>query len=76
MAKTFSKDDVASHGKGDSMWIVIDEDVYDVSKFQDEHPGKCFAIVGEYADDHMLTDMANRWKEKYVMVRPRDLARY
>lgn len=55
MAKTFSKDDVASHGKGDSMWIVIDEDVYDVSKFQDEHPGKCFAIGGEYADDHMLT---------------------
>ncbi|KAJ5128800.1 Cytochrome b5 [Penicillium atrosanguineum] len=39
MAKTFSKDDVASHGKGDSLWIVIDEDVYDVSKFQDEHPG-------------------------------------
>jgi cytochrome b involved in lipid metabolism len=39
MAKTFSLDDVASHGKGDSVWIVIDEDVYDVSKFQDEHPG-------------------------------------
>ncbi|KAJ6080176.1 hypothetical protein N7467_009929 [Penicillium canescens] len=39
MAKTFSKDDVASHSKGDSLWIVIDEDVYDVSRFQDEHPG-------------------------------------
>ncbi|KAJ6104522.1 hypothetical protein N7523_010842 [Penicillium sp. IBT 18751x] len=44
MAKTFSKDDVASHSKGDSLWIVIDEDVYDVSKFQDEHPGKCDAV--------------------------------
>lgn len=40
MSKTFSKDDVASHAKGDSLWIVIDEDVYDVTKFQDEHPGK------------------------------------
>jgi cytochrome b involved in lipid metabolism len=40
MAKTFSKEDVASHSKGDSPWIIIDEDVYDVSKFQDEHPGK------------------------------------
>lgn len=40
MSKTFSKDDVASHSKGDSLWIVIDEDVYDVTKFQDEHPGK------------------------------------
>ncbi|EPS30614.1 hypothetical protein PDE_05566 [Penicillium oxalicum 114-2] len=39
MSKTFSKDDVASHSKGDSLWIVIDEDVYDVTKFQDEHPG-------------------------------------
>lgn len=39
MAKTFSKDDVASHSKGDNLWIIIDEDVYDVSKFQDEHPG-------------------------------------
>lgn len=40
MSKTFSKDDVASHSKGDSLWIVVDEDVYDVTKFQDEHPGK------------------------------------
>ena len=44
MAKTFSKDDVASHSKGDSPWIIIDEDVYDVSKFQDEHPGKASNI--------------------------------
>lgn len=40
MAKTFSKEDVASHGKDNTPWIIIDEDVYDVSKFQDEHPGK------------------------------------
>ncbi|QQK39761.1 Acyl-CoA dehydrogenase, putative [Penicillium digitatum] len=39
MRETFSKEDVASHSKGDSPWIIIDEDVYDVSKFQDEHPG-------------------------------------
>lgn len=42
MSKTFSKDAVASHNKGDSLWIVIDEDVYDVTKFQDEHPGIFF----------------------------------
>lgn len=40
MSKTFSKDDVASHSKGDNLWIIVDEDVYDVTKFQDEHPGK------------------------------------
>lgn len=43
MSKTFTKEDVASHAKGDSLYIVIDEDVYDVSKFQDEHPGEFLA---------------------------------
>ncbi|KKA19066.1 Long-chain-acyl-CoA dehydrogenase [Rasamsonia emersonii CBS 393.64] len=38
MSKTFTKDDVASHNKPDSLWVVIDEDVYDLTKFQDEHP--------------------------------------
>ncbi|KAI1171685.1 acyl-CoA dehydrogenase/oxidase [Nemania sp. FL0916] len=39
MSKTFSKADVASHNKGDSLWIVVDDDVYDLTKFQDDHPG-------------------------------------
>ncbi|KAI4859175.1 acyl-CoA dehydrogenase NM domain-like protein [Hypoxylon rubiginosum] len=39
MSKTFSKSDVASHNKGDSLWIVVDDDVYDLTKFQEEHPG-------------------------------------
>ncbi|KAI0165220.1 acyl-CoA dehydrogenase NM domain-like protein [Hypoxylon sp. FL1284] len=39
MSKTFSKSDVASHSKGDDLWIIVDDDVYDLTKFQDEHPG-------------------------------------
>src|SRR4051794_1813452 len=39
MSKTFSQSDVASHNKADSLWIVVDGDVYDVTKFQDDHPG-------------------------------------
>ncbi|KAI2919722.1 hypothetical protein CBS147320_8476 [Aspergillus niger] len=39
MAKTFTKGDVASHNKADNLWVVIDDDVYDLTKFQDEHPG-------------------------------------
>ncbi|XDG05132.1 hypothetical protein ABKA04_004747 [Annulohypoxylon sp. FPYF3050] len=39
MSGTFSKSDVASHNKGDSLWIIVDDDVYDLTKFQDEHPG-------------------------------------
>ncbi|OAA65277.1 acyl-dehydrogenase domain containing protein [Niveomyces insectorum RCEF 264] len=39
MSKTFSQSDVASHNKPDSLWIVVDGDVYDLTKFQDDHPG-------------------------------------
>ncbi|KAL2171750.1 hypothetical protein VTG60DRAFT_1748 [Thermothelomyces hinnuleus] len=39
MSKTFTQGDVASHNKADSLWIVIDGDVYDLTKFQDDHPG-------------------------------------
>ncbi|KAH8880325.1 acyl-CoA dehydrogenase NM domain-like protein [Thozetella sp. PMI_491] len=39
MSKTFTQSDIASHSKPDSLWIVIDGDVYDVTKFQDDHPG-------------------------------------
>ena len=39
MSGTYSTSDVASHNKGDNLWIIVDEDVYDLTKFQDEHPG-------------------------------------
>lgn len=39
MSKTYSQSDVASHNKPDSLWIVVDGDVYDLTKFQDDHPG-------------------------------------
>ncbi|KIX00493.1 uncharacterized protein Z518_10633 [Rhinocladiella mackenziei CBS 650.93] len=39
MSKAFSIADVASHNRADDLYIIVDEDVYDVSKFQDEHPG-------------------------------------
>lgn len=39
MSKTFSTADVAKHNKADDLYIVVDQDVYDLSKFADEHPG-------------------------------------
>ncbi|KAL2262235.1 hypothetical protein VTK26DRAFT_2071 [Humicola hyalothermophila] len=39
MSKTFTQSDVASHNKPNDLWIVIDGDVYDLTKFQDDHPG-------------------------------------
>ncbi|KAK6085105.1 acyl-dehydrogenase [Seiridium cupressi] len=39
MSQTFKASDVASHNKPDSLYIIVDEDVYDLTKFQDDHPG-------------------------------------
>lgn len=39
MPKTFSTAEVAKHNKTTDLYIVVDEDVYDLTKFQDEHPG-------------------------------------
>lgn len=39
MSNTYSQSDVSSHNKADSLWIVVDGDVYDLTKFQDDHPG-------------------------------------
>jgi alkylation response protein AidB-like acyl-CoA dehydrogenase len=39
MSKRFSAAEVASHKTPDSLYIIVDEDVYDVTKFADEHPG-------------------------------------
>jgi len=40
MSKQFTVADVASHKDADSgMYIIVDESVYDVTGFVDEHPG-------------------------------------
>ncbi|KAK7204721.1 putative acyl-CoA dehydrogenase [Myxozyma melibiosi] len=37
--QAFSAEDVAKHGSEESLWIIIDGNVYDLSSFQNEHPG-------------------------------------
>ncbi|KKF93419.1 Acyl-CoA dehydrogenase [Ceratocystis platani] len=39
MSKTFTAAEVSGHNKPDSLFITIDQDVYDVTKFQEDHPG-------------------------------------
>jgi cytochrome b involved in lipid metabolism len=34
MSGTYSKADVQSHNKPDNLWIIVDDDVYDMTKFQ------------------------------------------
>jgi hypothetical protein len=46
MSKIFTTSDVASHNKSDDLFIIVDGDVYDLTKFQDDHPGKSERRVG------------------------------
>ena len=39
MSKTFSKDEVAGHKTPQDLFIIVDDDVYDMTQFQTEHPG-------------------------------------
>lgn len=74
MAKTFTKEEVASHNKSEGLWIIIDEDVYDVTKFQEDHPGgflvlscSCSFSCASPVTMLMLFFMWYRWKEEYVL---------
>jgi hypothetical protein len=39
MSKAFSVEEVSSHNKPTDLLIIVNEDVYDLTKFQDDHPG-------------------------------------
>ncbi|KAK3501732.1 cytochrome b5-like heme/steroid binding domain-containing protein [Neurospora crassa] len=39
MSQTFTKSQVAEHKDDKSMYIIIDDGVYDITNFLDDHPG-------------------------------------
>lgn len=61
MSKTFSAADVATHNKANNLYIIVDEDVYDLTTFQDEHPGEFYSFRSFRA--FKLTRDC-RWKEE------------
>ncbi|KAL9061148.1 MAG: hypothetical protein Q9162_000293 [Coniocarpon cinnabarinum] len=39
MSQTFTASDVSSHNKPTDLYLIVDGDVFDLTTFQDEHPG-------------------------------------
>ena len=39
MSGTYSTADVAGHNKPDDLWIIVEGDVYNLTQFQNDHPG-------------------------------------
>jgi cytochrome b involved in lipid metabolism len=52
--KTYTLEEVKKHKDGKSLWLAIDDTVYDVTKFMEEHPGGEEVLLeqaGGYATD-------------------------
>ncbi|KAI8388191.1 acyl-CoA dehydrogenase/oxidase [Radiomyces spectabilis] len=43
--KTFTRDEVAKHNTESDCWIIVDSEVFDVTKFADLHPGGAQALL-------------------------------
>eukprot|EP01001_Neometanema_parovale_P013320 NODE_9693_length_630_cov_88.163708_g9426_i0.p1 GENE.NODE_9693_length_630_cov_88.163708_g9426_i0~~NODE_9693_length_630_cov_88.163708_g9426_i0.p1 ORF type:complete len:132 (+),score=12.46 NODE_9693_length_630_cov_88.163708_g9426_i0:108-503(+) len=51
----FSRSEVAQHSTSDSCWIVLDNKVYDVSDFLNDHPGGRGPILAHAGKDASAT---------------------
>ncbi|ORX56265.1 acyl-CoA dehydrogenase NM domain-like protein [Hesseltinella vesiculosa] len=45
MSKTFTREEVARHTSESDLWIIIDTDIYDLSRFVELHPGGVFPLM-------------------------------
>ncbi|KHJ86845.1 putative cytochrome b5 [Oesophagostomum dentatum] len=51
MAPELTRKEVAQHNNNKSVWFVIGNKVYDVTKFLDEHPGGCEVLLEQAGGD-------------------------
>jgi len=51
MAQQITREEVAKHKTEESLWIIIDSKVYDLTEFVDAHPGGEFVLRQEAGRD-------------------------
>ena len=54
MSSSYTWDEVRQHTSPGDLWLVIDNKVYDVSQWMDEHPGGDFVLLQEAGKDAPL----------------------
>jgi cytochrome b involved in lipid metabolism len=51
MSSSYTWDEIRQHTSPGDLWLVIDNKVYDVSQWMDEHPGGDFVLLQEASKD-------------------------
>jgi hypothetical protein len=54
MSGTYSKEEVQSHNKPDNLWLIVDDDVYDMTKFQVMQNDPNRGRLGPLADTSLI----------------------
>jgi hypothetical protein len=66
MSKSLKPTEVAEHKKPDSLWIIIDGDVYDVTKVAAQNPRSREKTVVDNVCDMTVPGGAPRREKEYV----------
>ncbi|KAH8881401.1 cytochrome b5, partial [Thozetella sp. PMI_491] len=61
--------EVATHSKPDDLWLIIDGDVYDVTKFREEHPGGSKVLSGVAGKD--ATKKFDKYHRRAILQQPK-----
>ncbi|KAH9950153.1 acyl-CoA dehydrogenase [Amylocystis lapponica] len=68
--RTFSADEVAQHNKKGDVWIIIDSNVYDISRFANLHPGGSGVLLTANIAGKDATDAFFALHRHEVLLRP------
>ncbi|TFK87968.1 peroxisomal acyl-CoA-dehydrogenase [Polyporus arcularius HHB13444] len=68
--KKFTREDVAKHNTEDSLWIIIDSKVYDVTRFRNLHPGGISVFMDEGIPGEDATEAFYGLHRHEVLERP------
>ncbi|EEB91892.1 hypothetical protein MPER_09677 [Moniliophthora perniciosa FA553] len=68
--ETFTREQVSKHNKREDLWVIIDSNVYDLSKFASLHPGGIAALIDEQVAGQDATEAFFSLHRYEVLKRP------
>ncbi len=63
----FTRDEVRKHNKKDDIWLIINENVFDVTQFLHKHPGG-YRILKAYAGEDASVIIKYRFRDFYRLL--------